>query len=104
MLTCLLMSVGFLSAKNEDNDINCILIINAYTESTPWSNSLIFPIVNMASQNNKVGIYTEHMNMLMLDSRAELEEFEENMFKGFASKRPKLIVLLEVGSYILCED
>ena len=64
-IACLLCCVHTLCGKNVEGDVNYVLIINTYTESTPWSNSMIYPIVSMASQDEKLGVYTEHMNMLM---------------------------------------
>ena len=53
----------------------------------------------MASQNKEIGVYTEHMNRLMLNNRQELMAFEENMFRDFTERRPKLIVLLGTETY-----
>lgn len=103
-IACLLICVHTFANGSTKENIGHILIINAYTESTPWSNSLIYPIVHMASQNKEIGVYTEHMNMLMLNNRQELMAFEENMFRDFTERRPKLIVLLGTETYILCED
>ena len=66
-IACLLCCVHTLCGKNVEGDVNYVLIINTYTESTPWSNSMIYPIVSMASQDEKLGVYTEHMNMLMME-------------------------------------
>ena len=103
-IACLLCCVHTLCGKNVEGDVNYVLIINTYTESTPWSNSMIYPIVSMASQDEKLGVYTEHMNMLMMDGEEELAAFEKNIFKDFETRPPKLIVLLGTASFILCED
>ena len=100
LMGCMLISSG----RNVEKTIDYILIINAYTESTPWSNSLILPVVNMASQNQEIGVYTEHMNMMMLDDEEGIAEFKNNVFKDFSERPPKLVVLLGTVSYILCED
>ena len=47
-IACLLCCVHTLCGKNVEGDVNYVLIINTYTESTPWSNSMIYPIVSMA--------------------------------------------------------
>ena len=91
-IACLLCCVHTLCGKNVEGDVNYVLIINTYTESTPWSNSMIYPIVSMASQDEKLGVYTEHMNMLMMDGEEELAAFEKNIFKDFETRPPKLIV------------
>ena len=43
-IACLLCCVHTLCGKNVEGDVNYVLIINTYTESTPWSNSMIYPI------------------------------------------------------------
>ena len=98
-IACLLCCVHTLCGKNVEGDVNYVLIINTYTESTPWSNSMIYPIVSMASQDEKLGVYTEHMNMLMMDGEEELAAFEKNIFKDFETRPPKLIVLLGTASF-----
>ena len=85
-IACLLCCVHTLCGKNVEGDVNYVLIINTYTESTPWSNSMIYPIVSMASQDEKLGVYTEHMNMLMMDGEEELAAFEKNIFKDFETR------------------
>lgn len=45
-IACLLCCVHTLCGKNVEGDVNYVLIINTYTESTPWSNSMIYPIVS----------------------------------------------------------
>ena len=100
-IACLLCCVHTLCGKNVEGDVNYVLIINTYTESTPWSNSMIYPIVSMASQDEKLGVYTEHMNMLMMDGEEELAAFEKNIFKDFETRPPKLIVLFCVRIWIV---
>lgn len=58
-IACLLICVHTFANGSTKENIGHILIINAYTESRPWSNSLIYPIVHMASQN-KEGDYLRH--------------------------------------------
>lgn len=41
---------------------------------------MIYPIVSMASQDEKLGVYTEHMNMLMMVGEEELAAFDEKYF------------------------
>lgn len=59
---CLLAQTCFLTGSNTNTkNIDYILIINTYADSNPWSNSFINPIIRMASQNNKIGIYAAHL-------------------------------------------
>lgn len=104
IIICLLLHTNTLFSVNNDSGIDHILIINAYTSSNPWSNGFINPIINMASQNNKIGIYVEHLKMLTLQDSQMLEEFKKNMLEEIHSRSPKLIVLIGSASFILCDD
>lgn len=66
--------------KNAPSKNDYILIINSYTETTPWSSSIIDPIIQMASKNQKLDIYIEHMNMFVVNKQEELNEFTEFLF------------------------
>ena len=104
IVLCLSIQVLSLCGKNVDKGIDQILVINAYTEATPWSNSLIYPVVSMVAQDSKLGVYTEHLNILMIDDDEKLASIEENIFQDFSAQRPKVIILIGVGSYMLCGD
>lgn len=102
ILCCLLTYTQSSLGNSYGTGIDHILIINSYSESNPWSNSFITPIVNMASQNTSIGVSAAHINLLMHNSEEALEGFEENLFDN--AQRPKLIVLIGSASFILCED
>lgn len=101
---CLFFYVLTLWGSETDSVTDQILIINAYTEANPWSISMINPVVRMAAEDQKLGLVTEHMNMLMIGDAEGLADFEENMFRELGDRRPKVVVLLGTGSYILYED
>lgn len=90
------------SYKDKNKKVDYILIINTYTDATPWSNSFIHPIVNMASKNNALGVYTTHLKMLTLQNVQELDNFEHNIVKELSYRTPKLIVFIGSASFILC--
>lgn len=58
---CSFTCTDTLYGKSLATDVDDILIINTYTEANPWSNDFITSIVNMASQNSHIGVYTAHM-------------------------------------------
>ena len=63
------LSVCPVSAQKDTMDIkDYILIINTYTESFPWSNRLISTATNFVKDDPKLAVYTEHMNMIMIDN------------------------------------
>ena len=102
-IVCLFVCVTAFAEPNAGLEVEDILVINSFTGSAPWSNSLINPIVNMASRDERIGVVTEHMNMLMLEDEAGLEEFTKNVFRDFSDRTPKMAVLIGEGSFILCE-
>ena len=70
-ILCMYTSTSF-AQKNTPSQNDYILIINSYTETTPWSSSIIDPIIRMASKNQKLDIYIEHMNMFVVNKKEEL--------------------------------
>ena len=60
-ILCSFTCTDTLYGKSLATDVDDILIINTYTEANPWSNDFITSIVNMASQNSHIGVYTAHM-------------------------------------------
>ena len=102
---CLLAQTCFLTGSNTNTkNIDYIFIINTYADSNPWSNSFINPIIRMASQNNKIGIYAAHLKMLTLKSPNNLKAFEENILKELSFRTPKLVIFIGSASFILCDD
>ena len=97
-ILCMYTSTSF-AQKNTPSQNDYILIINSYTETTPWSSSIIDPIIRMASKNQKLDIYIEHMNMFVVNKQEELNEFTELLFSEYSEKRPKLLVV--VGNFAL---
>lgn len=101
-ILCSFICTVILYGRSPATDVDDILIINTYTESNPWSNNFIIPIVNMASQDSRTGVYITHMKMLTLNEESELKEFKEKLFKSYT--KPRLIVLIGCGSFIMCDD
>lgn len=81
-----------------------ILIINTYTESFPWSNRLISTATNFVKDDPKLAVYTEHMNMIMIDNDSILDQFKDSLFDRYGSHRPRMLLLLGNSSLILKDD
>ena len=93
------------SAQKDTMDIkDYILIINAYTESFPWSNRLISTATNFVKDDPKLAVYTEHMNMIMIDNDSILDQFKDSLFDRYGSHRPRMLLLLGNSSLILKDD
>lgn len=102
LLLCLAVSTNALANNaNEENDY--ILLINTYTEATPWSIDVIKPIMDIASQSNKLDLHVENMNTLLIENEKDLLRFENIIFSHYRIKPPKMIVLVGFGSTILID-
>lgn len=110
LLRCLFVSLPFLflttkvSAKEDGmrftNDY--VLIINSHTESTSWSNNIISPVLDHVSANG-LDVFTEHMNVMVLDKEILLSDFQEYLFDKYKTKPPRLLILLDNSTILLKE-
>ena len=101
-LCCLFYTLSS-SGNSVDKHIDHILIINAYADSNPWSNSLINPIINMASQNDRLGVYTAHLKMITMEQPSDFQNFKNKICTELSTRTPKLIVFVGSASFILCD-
>lgn len=85
-------------ALNTDSDY--LLIVNAYTSDAPWSNAIIEPVQKWMNEK-EVPILIEHLNMLMIDDADEFSLVENAIFKKYAKRIPKAILLLGTPSLLL---
>ena len=72
-----------LAQKDSVNSSNYLLIINSYTEAAPWSFRMISAITEYAQNSPQLALYTEHMNMLMMDTDSTLNEFRQRGIQVF---------------------
>lgn len=92
--------LGYASQTQSPN--SNILIINSYRESALWSNDFIEPIYQeFRAQKNHVNLYTEHMNMFIIDDEVALEAYKQDFFKRYDTLAPDLIILLGNSSWVL---
>lgn len=101
---CLLTHSLLLVGNNPEKKIDHILIISAYAESNPWSNSFITPIVTMASQDSTIGAYTIYLNMFALQNSREVDKFEENIAEKLPASPPKMVVFIGNASFVFCDN
>ena len=92
-----------LAQKDSVNSSNYLLIINSYTEAAPWSFRMISAITEYA-QNSQLALYTEHMNMLMMDTDSTLNEFRQAVLEKYKRHSPRMLILLGNSSMILRDD
>ncbi|RHJ78131.1 ATP-binding protein [Parabacteroides sp. AM08-6] len=90
------------SAGSERKDY--VLVLNSYTEASPWSRTIITSIYDqLVNESEELAVYTEHMNMLSLDTKEELTLFENQLFQKY-EQVPKIIVILGNSAYTLLKD
>lgn len=104
ILLCLLTQSVSSYANKGDKKINHILIVNTYSDANPWSNSLILPIVNLASRHGDMGAYTAHLKMLTLQDTKDFKSYKKKIRKELSNQSPSLIVFIGCASFILCDE
>lgn len=93
-------AVSSATSKNEDY----ILVLNSYTEASPWSRNIITSIYDhLVNGSDEIAVYTEHMNMLSLDMEEELISFKKELFRKY-EQPPRAIVVLGNSAYALLKD
>ena len=104
LLTILLMYVSFPCSALPNREVDYILIINSYTESTPWSHVFTTPIYeHIISDKESMNAYTEHMDVMLMRTEADVENFASYLFDKYTTP-PKLVILLGNSSYALLKD
>lgn len=81
-----------------------ILVINSYSENSPWSYNCTVPIYEtLIKEYEGLTAYMEHMNMLLIQNEDELSLFEEDFFNKYKSP-PRMILLLGNPAFALLLD
>ncbi len=78
-----------------------VLVINSYTESTPWSEKLIIDIISRIDAIDNLEIYVENMNMLLMNEVSELENFENAIGRNYGKNPPRVLILLGNSTVLL---
>lgn len=101
---CLSFINPALAQQDEINSHNYVLIVNSYTESFPWSFRIISGVTNYIQEAPRLALYTEHMNMLLIDNESVLDEFKQVLFKKYGKNPPRMLLLLGNSAMILRDD
>ena len=105
LLYLCLFYVNPISAQKDSVNINnYILIINSYTEAAPWSLRMISAVTEYTQNLPQLALYTENMNILMMDNDTILQEFKDIIFTKYKQQPPCMILLLGNPSLILRDD
>lgn len=102
ILLLLFISCVVSSASSRNNDY--ILVLNSYTEASPWSRNIITSIYDhLVNGSEEVAVYSEHMNMLALDTEEELDAFKKALFQKY-DKAPSTVIILGNSAYALMKE
>ena len=93
-----------LAQKDSADSSSYLLIINSYTEAAPWSFRMISAITEYAQNAPQLALYTEHMNMLMMETDSTLNEFRQTVLEKYKRHSPRMLILLGNSSMILRDD
>lgn len=65
---------------------------------------MISAITEYAQNSPQLALYTEHMNMLMMDTDSTLNEFRQAVLEKYKRHSPRMLILLGNSSMILRDD
>lgn len=92
------------SAAEEEND-KYILVINSYTESTPWSRMFTTPIYSqLITKDAHLMAYTENMDMMLMQTEEDVDNFIDYLSKKYTEVPPSSVVLLGNCAYALLRE
>lgn len=89
---------------NQLNEQGYVLLINTDTESSPWSNSIIDTATELLMSKTTPSLYTEHMNLLLVDSMSGLEEYKKHLFDKYGDTPPKALIILGTGAWTALKE
>lgn len=98
-----LLSISAFAFPKADNKY--ILIINSYTESTPWSRLFTSPIYEWMISNDEPWMaYTENMDAMLMNTESDVADFTAYLSQKYTGAPPSLVVLLGNSAYVLLRN
>lgn len=83
--------------------VNNILVINAYNEGAPWSQSYINPLILEAAKKHDFNIRVEHMNMTFVTNDTLYNKMVSGLLARFKENRPDGLVMIGEASFCLLD-
>lgn len=81
-----------LKANEKEHDY--VLALNAYSESSAWSNSVIAPVMNLISEMDKINFFIEHLNMAFMGNDSTANVIGDHLFSKYKDYSPKFLLLI----------
>lgn len=103
LLLFILCLIPFSTKASERGSVSdYVLIINSYTEISPWSRNFSTPLYDQVIKKYKnLAVYTEHLNMLMVETQEDLDSLKISLFEKYKDNPPKLVILLGNSAFSL---
>ena len=90
--------------KQQGRGTDYMLVVSVYAEASAWSNDIIIPVINMAAGIENLNVYSEYMNMLLIDNDTLATEFKRRLFANYREHPPRMLLLIGNPAKILLED
>lgn len=101
------VALSILSAHADGIDrtkpVQNILVINAYNEGAPWSQSFITPLIMEAAKNHEFIIEVEHLNMSYVTNDSLYNNMVEGVLKRYNNNKPDGIIMIGEASFGLID-
>ena len=101
------VALSILSAHADGIDrtkpVQNILVINAYNEGAPWSQSFITPLIMEAAKNHEFIIEVEYLNMSYVTNDSLYNNMVEGVLKRYNNNKPDGIIMIGEASFGLID-
>ncbi len=101
------VALSILSAHADGIDrtkpVQNILVINAYNEGAPWSQSFITPLIMEAAKNHEFITEVEHLNMSYVTNDSLYNNMVEGVLKRYNNNKPDGIIMIGEASFGLID-
>lgn len=104
LFLCLLLTLYPVKGNAKGNsDSEYILVLNTYTESDIWSQSIVNSLTKILVKDD-ILIKTENLHVLFIDTPEKFSSLEEAVFDVYSGKKPKAVVMLGNSVWLLFRD
>ncbi len=106
VIVCMCMSAVTSAYAQKENAeaIDYILVVGSYIEDDTWSGRITSAATEFAKKDNRLAVYTEYMNMLLISDSTDLQGFKDEIFRKYDARPPRIVLLLGSFSLVLRDD
>lgn len=91
------LAIPTISAREKIN----VLLINSYSDNSPWSNAVIYPINNIMIKTDSAHCEVENLNSIMIDDINTYNTRVNRLFEKHKDHHPHLVIMVDGMAFTL---